>query len=152
MSTIVMRDEIKQIADALYWDALGERNLLHCVIDAPCHPCTNSIDDERSMIIAWANRIYVANQIAYIFTYSHRADCDRKIDQFSGDEHFTHGGDLITNKARFYRMLQGVEYNLYSNGGQYMLSHEDTERLQKLMATLASSVIGDYQREKARGV
>jgi hypothetical protein len=148
MSTIILRDEILQVADALYCDAMGARNYLHTVIDEPAHPLKFSIEDEKSLIYAWVNRLYVANQIAFIFTYSHKAECDRKIALFDEQDIWHDGAELIQNPARWYRRLQSIGYNIISNGGQCMLCREDMERLHNLAARIASEVIGDYQRER----
>lgn len=150
MSTIVMKDEIGQVRDALYWDAMGARRLLHAVCDqVPPFPSKNTIDDDKSGIYEWANRVYIANQIAYILTYSHRSDCDRKIQMLDKDC-WHNGGELVKNPARFYRILESIKYNLYSNGGQVLLCHEDMERLDNLKAMLAREVVGEYQKEKGR--
>lgn len=146
MSVIDKRDEILQVCDALYWDAMGERKYLHTISNEPGHPLSRTIDDERGIIAAWANRVYVANQVAYIFTYSHNADCDMRIDLLNESEVWKHGAELVQNPARFYRVLESIRYNLYSNGGQIVLCREDMERLNDLMAVLARVVIGEYQR------
>ena len=146
MSVIDKRDEILQVCDALYWDAMGERKYLHTISNEPGHPSSRTIDDEREIIAAWANRVYVANQVAYIFTYSHNPDCVMVINQFNDADAWKNGAELIKNPARFYRVLESIRYNLYSNGGQIMLCREDMERLDDLMAALARVVVGEYQR------
>ncbi len=148
MSVIVMRDEIEQVCDALYWDAMGARQYFHAVCNSPAYPAQTSIEDDKIAIRAWANRVYVANQIAYIFTYAHRADCDKKIQQFDDKDPWNHGADLIQNPARFFRTLESIRYNLYSNGGQVMLCREDMERLDDLTASIARVIVGEYQKEK----
>ena len=150
MSTVIMRDEIIQVADALYWDAMGERKLIHTIVKST-HPLHHTINEEKEIIAAWANRIYVANQCAYIFTYAHRQDCSRKIDLFDESDVWNNGAFLIKNKARFYRVLESIQYNLYSNGGQCMLCAEDMGAMRSLMEHLASAVIGDYQRMVGNG-
>jgi hypothetical protein len=149
MSVMGKRDEIIQVCDALYWDAMGERKYLHTISNEPCHPVSRTIEDEKSIVAAWGNRLYVANQIAYIFTYSHHAECNMKIDLLDESEAWKHGADLITNPARFYRVLESIEYNLYSNGGQVMLSGQDMQRLKDLIAAVARVVVGEYQRGRA---
>ena len=150
MSVMDMREEILTVCDALIWDAMGARQYLHTICNEPCHPVQRSIDDEKSIIAAWGNRVYVANQIAYIFTYSRNADCSREINLLDDADPWNHGADLITNPARFYRTLESIRYNLYSNGGQIMLCHEDMERLNNLIAALARVIAGEYQRGKEK--
>lgn len=146
MSVVIMRDEILQVADALYCDAMGNRAYLHAVLKEP----RATIDEEKEAIGIWVGRVYIANQIAYILTYAHHADCRRKIDLFDDSDAWMHGGLLITNPARFYRVLESIRYNLYSNGGQVVLCAEDMQRLDGLIAALARVIVGEYQ--KTQGV
>lgn len=148
MSVIVMRDEINQVCDALYWDAMGRRQIFYAVVDKENpFPSQSKVDDERDAIAAWGNRVYIANQLAYILTYSHRSGCDRKIDMIDRDD-WKHGGELVGDYARFYRILESIKYNLWSNGGQVMLCREDMERLDNLIAWLARECVGQYQKGK----
>jgi len=142
-----MKEEIEQVFDALYCSVMGSAPYHHAVIDRTAIPdiLKASIDDQRDHIWSWCNRVYIANQCAYILTYSHRADCDRKIDFIADYTECHNGGQLIQKPGRFYRMLQSIQYNLYSNGGQCMLCREDMERLDNLIAVIANDIIGDYQ-------
>ena len=151
MSVIETRDEINQVCDALYCDAMGERKYFYAVNNGPRNPTTTTIDEDKDQIAAWGNRVYIANQIAYILTYSHREDCNLMINLMDRDE-WKNGGDLITNPARFYRVLESIRYNLYSNGGQVMLCREDMERLNDLIAVIARVIVGECQRGKGERV
>ena len=152
MSTIPMKEEIEQVFDALYCSVMGNARYHFAVIDRAAIPdiLKASVDDQRDHIWAWANRVYIANQCAYILTYAHRGDCDRNIDFISDAAQCHHGGQLIQNPGRFYRMLQSIQYNLVSNGGQCMLCREDMERLENLIAVLASELVGEYQRGQVK--
>ena len=152
MSTIVMRDEIQQVCDALCFSILGTHRYHFAVCDRTAIPdaLNASVDDQKGVIWEWCNRVYIANQCAYILTYSHSGDCDRKIDFIDEVNHCHNGGQLITTPSRFYRMLQSIQYNLYSNGGQCMLCHQDMVRLENLIAVLANEIIGEYQRGQVK--
>jgi len=152
MSVIVQKDEINQIADALYWDAMGERQFVRVLYGGqPGDTLKNSSMDEiQDTIGAWTNRLYVSNQIAYIFTYSHRDDCDKTINQMDRSD-WKNGMDLLKNPVRFYRMLESVRYNLISNGGQIMLSGQDMERLNDLIGLVARGIVYDADK-KERGI
>jgi hypothetical protein len=152
MSTIVMKEEIEQVCDALCFSILGTHRYHFAVCDrvAITDTLKASVDDQKDVIWAWCNRVFIANQCAYILTYSHRADCDRMIDFIGDADHCHNGGQLIINPSRFYRMLESIRYNLYSNGGQLMLCREDMERLENLIAVLASDVVSEYQRGKVK--
>lgn len=147
MSTIILKDEIEQIADALLYDAYGPREL-HNVWKIPREA---GIDTYKTEITAWANRVYIANQIAYILTYSHRDDCDKSITMIADETQWKHGGNLLSDYPRFYRVLESVLYNLYSNGGQVMLSGEDMQKYEEIMGLVAREIVGMYQKLIAGG-
>lgn len=152
MSTIPMKEEIESVCDALCFSILGTKRYHFAVCDKTAIPDihTASVDDMKDHIWSWCNRVHIANQCAYILTYAHRADCDRTIDFIADADHCHHGGELIQNPGRFYRMLQSIQYNLCSNGGQVMLCREDAERLDNLIAVIAEQMIGDYQRGQVK--
>jgi hypothetical protein len=152
MSVIVMRDEIESVCDALCFSLLGSGRLHYAVCDKTAVPdiLKASVDDMKGHIWEWCNRVYLANQCAYILTYSHRGDCNKTLDFIADVNQCKNGGQLITNPDRLYRMLQSIQYNLYSNGGQYLLCHEDMIRLDNLIAVVANELIGEYQREKVK--
>jgi hypothetical protein len=102
------------------------------------------------MIHAWGNRVYIANQCAYILTYAHRADCKCNINFIADRNQCRHGADLLLNIGRFYRTLESIQYNLYSNGGQCMLCHQDMVRLDTLIEQVGRDIVGEYQREKGK--
>ena len=157
MSTIVMKEEIESVCDALCFSLLGSGRLHYAVCDRTAVPdiLKASVDDMKGHIWEWCNRVYIANQCAYILTYSHRADCDKTIDFIADVDQCKNGGILIQKPERLYRLLQSIQYNLVSNGGQCMLCHEDMIRLDNLIAVLANDLIGEYQRngyQKVKGV
>ena len=146
MSVIVLKSEIEQIADALYWDAMGQRHYIHTI----CNPKSgitirSGLDDIKDVIGAWTNRLYVANQIAYIFTYCHRDDCGKEINQLDRDD-WKNGNELIAKPTRFFHILESVKYNLYSNGGQVMLSGDDMQKLDCLTAMVARRIVCDVSK------
>jgi hypothetical protein len=142
MSVIGLREEIEQVADALLYDTMGPRAFKY-VWELPKDA---SIDDYKHEITAWANRLYISNQIAYILTYSHRDDCDKSIIMMADEKSWKHGGHLVLDYPRFYRMLESIRYNLYSNGGQVVLSGPDMQKLSEIMAVIAREIVGDYQK------
>lgn len=149
MSVLDKRQDIEQITDALLYDALGSRQFVHAVCN-DLNAFSANVEDYKGIIYAWANRLYIANQIAYILTYSHNDDCDMTIVQLNDTNHLNHGGYLMKDIARWYRMLESIKYNLFSNGGQVMLCREDMERLDTLMSVLSREIVGMYQKEKGK--
>jgi hypothetical protein len=147
MSVMDKRSDIEQIADALYYDAMGQRHFVYAVIPK-VNAFSASVDDYKEPVIDWCNRLYMANQCAYILTYSHNDDCDKTINLLERNEAlWAHGGHLLQDLPRFFRILESIRYNLYSNGGQVMLCGEDMARLNDLMAGIAREIVGMYQKE-----
>jgi hypothetical protein len=147
MSVVECKEEIEQVCDALLCNQYGQGQFSRAVFN---HAAAAEIiiygkqptqDEIRSMIWNWCNRVYMANQCAYILTYSHHPECSTKIN-FIGDENTFHkGGDLLANLRRFHGTLQHIRYNLYSNGGRYILCHEDMDRLDTLIEWVASAAL-----------
>ena len=145
MSVLDKKSEIEQIADALLWDAMGTRMIVRSVV--PELDRRSALDEDyKGSIIEWSNRLYIANQIAYILTYGHHDDVDKTINMIGNEREWLHGGSLLLDFPRFYQTLESIRYNLYSNGGQYMLSGPDTEKLDNLIAVIAREIVGMYQK------
>ena len=150
MSVLDKRQDIEQIADALLYDAMGQRQFVRAVVPGVNAFC-GSVDDFKDPVIDWCNRLYVANQIAYIFTYSHNDDVDTRINMIERNESlWADGGHLLQDLPRFFRILESIRYNLYSNGGQVMLCGEDMTHLNDLMAFVSREIVGMYQKEKGQ--
>lgn len=155
MTVADLKEEIEAVCDALQFSVLGCSCSWHRAIfdqsayaDIAMLGEKPTIEQQQDMIHAWCNRLYVANQCAYIFTYAHHPECNRKINFISDRDHCHHGAELIQNPARLYRTLEYIKYNLYSNGGQCMFSGEDMARLDELIALIARDIVGEYQRGK----
>jgi hypothetical protein len=142
MSVFINDEEIKTICTALYWDKMGMRKYAHIFTTDR----TLSDDDYRQEVYNVFNRVYIANQIAYILTYAHHEDLDKEIDLLDYDGLWNDQPSCRTTEY-LYRTLESIEYNLYSNGGQMVLGFEDLQKLKDLMAVLARDVVGKYQRE-----
>lgn len=156
MSVMEMREEIQQVNDALQCSLLGCSSGYHRAVfdqaayaDIAAFVQTPTIEQQQDMIHAWCNRLYVANQCAYIFTYSHRSDCDKKINFIAPRNECHNGGLLLAKIDRFYRMLESIRYNLYSNVGLCMLCREDMDRLNNLIEQIGRDIVAAYQRKEA---
>lgn len=144
MSVCDAREEIQQVCDALLMDQYGSGRFARAVFNQEAaaeiavfgKPATQ--DEIKSMIYHWCNRVYMANQIAYIMTYSHHPECSREINDIGDEGTFRKGGDLLGNLRRFHGTLKHIRYNLYSNSGRYMLCREDMDRLDTLIEWTAS--------------
>jgi len=143
MSVFINTKEIKTICTALYWDKMGSHKYQHIFTDER----TISDDDYRQEVYNVFNRVYIANQIAYILTYAHHEDLDKSIDLLDYDDTLWNSQPAIMTTERLYRTLESIEYNLYSNGGQVVLGGADMAKLQDLQKCLARDVVGKYQKE-----
>lgn len=152
MSVMDMKNEIEFVCDALCISILGSSRYHHAVCDREAIPdiLKATIDYQKDVVHSWCNRLYVANQCAYIFTYAHRAECDRKINFIADVGQCRHGNDLIANIGRFYRTLESIRYNMYSNSGQCMLCREDMDRLNTLIEYIGRDIVWEYQRGKVK--
>jgi hypothetical protein len=90
---------------------------------------------KRSMILNWVNRLSLANQIAVVLNY------------YDGDEitlrHLPDGIEhsMPYTASELYETLNSIQYNLYTNAGRCMFSHEDMDRLTRLIGTAAHLII-----------
>ena len=77
----------------------------------------------RSKLAQWADRLFIANQLAFFYTYDvgdtklERLD-DKDIDRGSG----------MTGKM-VLEILEGIHYNIYTNGGNCFLGKKDEKKL-----------------------
>lgn len=147
MSTVTLKEEIEAVHDALCYSLMGSQRYHHAVFDRAAageiavFGSKPTVDDQKNMIWSWCNRVYIANQIAYILTYAHHPDCNRAIEYIADSDHCNGGGALLQKPSEFYNKLQSIRYNLYSNGGQCMLNGEDMARLDNLIAAVAAEII-----------
>lgn len=96
----------------------------------------NSDIDEVSEthIGEWVERLYIANQLAFITQYRERTQID-----FLPDEIST--GKMPMSMRELYKSLSSIQYNLFNNAGRCFLSGDDMERLTNLIAATARRII-----------
>jgi hypothetical protein len=141
MSVIVYKEKLEQLMDTLIMDYYGPKDFSRAVFsydeELKLKRFNGTVDDEINNIKCWCNRIYWANQLAYICSYSHHADCDRTIQDLDDkNKHIRH----ISLKT-LYSDLQAIKYNLYSNSGRIFLSKEDEEKFNELCTVVADRII-----------
>lgn len=93
-------------------------------------------DAAEDHIHYWMNRLYWANQLAYMLTYG---DADRTIRDLPEGYHKV----IPMGLKQLYAQLQSIQYNLVSNGGRVMFGKDDMERLENLIASVARRIIRD---------
>jgi hypothetical protein len=93
----------------------------------------------KSQIESFWNRIFLANQVAYILQYADMKGVSREI-QFLEDKH-------VINDSKYYKLenvykdLRQLDYNLHTNAGRTFLSGDDMEKLRNLIARIALEII-----------
>ena len=90
---------------------------------------------KERMILAWVNRLYLANQIAVALNYD------------NGEAFTLHNlPDGVQNAfpdtaKELYENLNQIKYNIYTNAGRCMFSHNDMQRLDNLISRAANTII-----------
>ena len=96
------------------------------------------VNAKTTMINAWVNRLYLANQIAVALNY----ECDAE----SFTLHNLPDGVEKTmpyTASALYNELNSIHYNLFTNAGRCMFSHDDMEKLHRLISLAAHQIIAD---------
>jgi hypothetical protein len=139
MSVIVQNEKIESVMKSLILDYQGRRDISRAVLTYEEEHRLNmfgpSTEKEQiNNIMCWCNRLFWANQLAYMCTYQ---DADRKL--LDLDEHSKarpHGG-----RKTLYRDLMSIRYNLCSNSGRVFLSKDDMEKFDNLCTIVADRII-----------
>jgi len=122
-----------------YWEFLTHPELLELKeLYKTADELFDAIEQEISCFV---DRLYIANQMAYIYSYdvskSEIQRLDKKhIDIAVGIE----GAGLL-------RELKSLRYNLYSNGGHSFVSKKDEEKLTTVIIALMEELIQKLSRD-----
>lgn len=115
-----------------YWKFLT----FHDELEAKhCNPKVDMCEYADHKIACWMDRLYIANQIAFLYTYN--SEKDMKIDRL--DEKHIVG--LPLPGKQLLEKLSSLRYNLQSNSGHSFVSQEDAERLERLINGLKDEII-----------
>lgn len=93
-------------------------------------------DYYQVIIKCWFQRLYISNQLAFEIMYNREEEM--QINKLS--EEAIDNGSVITDKKRLYDELSSLEYNLYDNAGRTFTSHEDMERLRRLLNRVVKDI------------
>lgn len=100
------------------------------------------VQDLNMKIACWADRLHVANQMAYKYSYWND-DADRLIRRL--DTNNANSAELIFDKKILYSKLCDLKYNLYSNCGNTFCGTKDFEKLNKMLALLSHRIIKEAE-------
>lgn len=95
---------------------------------------TGTTEDD---IHAFADRLYIANQLA--FQYQYHKSGEITIPRLTEKQLQGRPADHKT----LLRLLRGIHYNLATNNGRVFLGQEDYERLERLIDTCKGAIIED---------
>jgi len=91
----------------------------------------------ENFIKCWAERLYIANQLAYYYQYPDETDGKTIVIKRMEEKDFKQAPLTL---REFESLLSQIEYNLYTNNGRIFLGEEDQERIERL-TTLALRLI-----------
>jgi len=94
---------------------------------------------KNTMITAWVDRLYLANQLAAALAYAN----EREFTVQHLPAGMLSSCQPYATLTDFYEQLRFIQYNLYTNAGRCMFSHEDMFRLVELINAVASRIIQD---------
>jgi hypothetical protein len=96
---------------------------------------------KTTMIGAWVNRLYLANQIATALNYQSDAESFTLHNLPDGVERA-----MPYTASELYEEMNSIHYNLFTNAGRCMFSHDDMERLNRLISLAAYQIIRERDR------
>jgi hypothetical protein len=100
------------------------------------------VQDLNMKIACWADRLHIANQMAYKYSYWND-DADQLIRRL--DTNNTKSAELIFDKKVLYSKLCNLKYHLYSNCGNMFCSAKDFEKLDRMLSLLAHRIIREAE-------
>ena len=96
----------------------------------------------RSRLAQWADRLFIANQLAFFYTYDEE---DPKIERL-GNEDIGNGPGM--SPGRMLEVLEGIHYNIYTNGGNCFLGKTDEKRLKWYIDQLKDKLLEAFRGDR----
>ena len=96
-------------------------------------------DYRRSKLAQWTDRLFIANQLASFYTYD---DESPKLERIEEDD--IRNGSAMTTKG-VLEILEGIHYNIYTNGGNCFLGNRDEKKLKWFIRQLKDKLLGSMQ-------
>jgi len=86
---------------------------------------------------AWADRLFISNQLANLVQYWDHKDVSREIKRLD-DKDFTNAE--IWGIEKLLDQLNSIDYNLYTNAGNSFISEKDLDFLNRIVHSLEHEV------------
>ena len=103
------------------------------------------IDDLMTHAVGtFVDRMYMANQMAYYYSYSHHYPDNEPFPIDRLCESDLHGISYVTTK-QVVDIITTLDYNLFSNAGHAFLGRKDHDQLDLLISALKSKLIHDQK-------
>lgn len=99
------------------------------------NPEKDQQDIAENKIACWMDRLYIGNQLAYIYTYDYDG---QEIDRLQSENI---GAYTTWSDLKILEKLESLKYNLYSNSGHIFVGPEDLEKLESLLTSLRQKII-----------
>jgi len=96
----------------------------------------------RSLLAQWADRLFIANQLAFFYTYDEE---NPKLERL-GNEDIGNGSSL--SSERVLEVLEGIHYNIYTNGGNCFLGKIDEKRMKWYIKQLKDRLLDTLRGER----
>lgn len=104
------------------------------------HKDACAVQEEIDLDIAcWLDRLYIANQLAFAYTYNDGRNTICRLEK----SHIDAATPLPTKEL--LSRLKSLRYNLYSNSGHSFVSQKDAERLDKIIVALMEEMLRDEE-------
>ena len=92
-------------------------------------------DHRKSKLAQWADRLFIANQLASFYTYDEQSP---KLERIEKDD--IRNGSGLTTKG-ILEILEGIHYNIYTNGGNCFLGNRDEKKLRWYIRQLKDKLL-----------
>lgn len=93
----------------------------------------------ESKLAQWADRLFLANQLAYFYTYDEESPAMQRLEK----EDIRSGSGMTTDGA--LELLEGIHYNVYTNGGNCFLGKKDEKKLRWYVRQLKDKLLGSIR-------
>jgi len=90
----------------------------------------------ESKLARWTDRLFLANQLAYYYTYDEDGPELLRL-----REEDIRSGPGMTDDG-ILELLEGVHYNVYTNGGNCFLGNKDEKKLRWYIRQLKDKILG----------
>lgn len=110
----------------------------HEVIDV-CYD-GNKADFVENRLFRFVQRLFIANQVAYMLQYRHNHAISSELEILESDD-LKFGNRKLMSVDELLKELNSIYYNVFTNDGNYVLSKPDEEMLESIIGSLKDKKI-----------